>query len=243
MAGKNKIIVELYDLSITEREDDRYGKIVSTGSLSEDDLVDIAVSRRTDLNASTLKAAMDILKEITIEQVANGASVQFGPGFFRLQANGVFIGDNARWDSTQHNLSIQVNPTAAMREAILDTTVEVRGMAASGVVINSITDVTTDEINTRVTPGGALNITGTRIKIAGDDDSVGLFLVKQDSNEAIRIPSSSIAINEPSKITCIVPQNLPTADYKLRITTQFSTNKTLLKKPRSYEADYTLSSS
>jgi len=235
--GKSKVIVELYDLTLTDREDDRYGRIVTTGALTEDDLVNIAVERRTDLNATTMKAAMDILKEIAVEQVANGASVQFGLGYFRLQVNGVFVGDNAPWDSSKHNLSVQVTPVAALRDAIQETSVDVRGMAASGLVINSVTDVASGEVNARVTPGGALNIAGNKIKIAGDAAAVGLFLVKQDSGEAIRVPASSIAINEPSKITCIVPQALPNVDYKLRIATQFSSNKTLLKEPRSFEFD------
>ncbi len=56
---KNNVMVELYDLSITERKDDRFGRVVTTKSLNEDDLIKIAVARRTDLNASTLKASID----------------------------------------------------------------------------------------------------------------------------------------------------------------------------------------
>ena len=36
---KNNVIVELYDLSITERKDDRFGRVVTIKSMNEDDLI------------------------------------------------------------------------------------------------------------------------------------------------------------------------------------------------------------
>ena len=60
---KSSVIVELYDLALTERKDDRFGRVVTAKSLSEDDLVNIAITRRTDLNATTLKSSIEILKE------------------------------------------------------------------------------------------------------------------------------------------------------------------------------------
>ena len=58
----NSVIVDLYDFSITERKDDRFDRVVTTKSMTEDDLINIAVARRTDLNPVTLKASMLIMK-------------------------------------------------------------------------------------------------------------------------------------------------------------------------------------
>ncbi|MEA4982914.1 MAG: DNA-binding domain-containing protein, partial [Paludibacter sp.] len=85
---KNNVIVELYDLSITERKDDRFGRVVTIKSLNEDDLINIAVSERTDLNPNSLRSSMQILKEIAKKQLANGSSVAFGLGYFSLGVNG-----------------------------------------------------------------------------------------------------------------------------------------------------------
>ena len=57
---KNKVMVELYDLAITERKDDRFGRVVTHKSLNEDDLINIAVQRRTDLSPTSLKSTMEI---------------------------------------------------------------------------------------------------------------------------------------------------------------------------------------
>jgi hypothetical protein len=93
-----------------------------------------------------------------------------------------------------------------VRNAVKSIEVEVLGMASSGIYINTLTDVASDEINTETVTDISIN---------------------------------SIIDNEPSKITFIVPADLPAGDYKLSITTQFSAN-VLLKEPRTYIFGYVL---
>ncbi len=237
---KRGVIVELYDLPLTNRKDDRFGRVVITRSLTEDDLVQKAVSRRTDLNAGTMKASLDILREIAVEEMINGASVRFGLGYFSLGVNGVFIGDNAGWDSSQHSLVVHVSPTNYLRTAMKSATVNIRGMARAGIFINSITDVSSGEVNSKLTPGGGVNLTGKKMKISGDNPGVGLSLINQETSEVTAIPKASLLVNEPSKITFVVPASLAAGDYKLNICTQYATAATMLKEPRSYTADYVL---
>jgi hypothetical protein len=100
--------------------------------------------------------------------------------------------------------------------------------------------VTTEEVNTCITPGGAINLVGTRIKIAGEEPGVGLFLIEVNTETEIAIPKTSIPVNDPSKITFIVPADLPAGDYKLKIVTQFSSSGPVLKEARTYVFDYIL---
>jgi len=239
-SDKNSMVVELYDLTLTERKDDRFGRVVTTKSLNENDLINIAVSRRTDLNPSSLRSSMEILKEIAIEEIANGASVSFGLGYYNVGVNGVFIGDNDKWDSSKHSLSVRVTPTADLRTAINTATVDVRGMAKIGTVVNSVTDVTSGEVNTRLTPGGGANIVGNKIKITGENPANGISLTNQATNEVTVIATNAIAVNDPSRITFVIPASLASGDYKLSITTQFSSQSTLLKDPRTSIFDYIL---
>lgn len=237
---KSSVIVELQDLVLTERKDDRFGRVVTTRSLNEDDLVKIAVSRRTDLSATTLKASLEILKQLAIEQIANGASVRFGLGYFNLGVNGVFIGDNARWDPNIHSLNVNVTPVAELRNSVRATSVEVRGLSASGLAINSLIDVASGEENKRLTPGGGVNLTGNKIRINGDAVGVGIALINQATNESIAIPLNALLINEPSRISFVLPASLPAGDYKLSLTTQFSAAQTTLKDARTFLFDYIL---
>jgi hypothetical protein len=234
------VVVELYDLALTQRKDDRFARIITKKSITEDDLIDIAVKRRTDLNASTIRACLNIIRDVAMEEVLNGSSVRFGLSYYQLGVEGVFIGDNAAWDSTQHSLIVNSVPVAELRQKVKATTINLRGMASSGTFINSVTDVTTKLVNSRLTPGGGVNVTGSRIKIAGDSSDIGLSLINQVTNEVVPIPPTALMINEPSKLSFVVPATLPVGDYKLGITTQFSNSSTILKEIRIYVFDYIL---
>jgi hypothetical protein len=240
MAKIFKIFVELYDLLITARKDDRSGRVVSTGSLKADDLIAIAVTRRSDINAATMKASYDILREVALEEVCNGKHVEFGLSYNSLGVEGVFIGDHPAWDREKNRLVFVSTAAADVRQALKSIEVEVLGMASSGLFINTLTDVVSGEVNTRITPGGGVKLTGSKIKVAGDAEGVGIRLTEITTEEVVHIPTTSIPENEPSKIIFIVPPDLPAGDYRLSVTTQFLPNATLLKEPRTYVFDYVL---
>jgi hypothetical protein len=182
MAKLFKVIVELYDLLITARKNDRFGRVVSTGSLKIDDLIAIAVTRRTDLSAATLKASYEILKEIAIEEVCDAKRMEFGLSHYSLAVKGVFIGDHAAWNAAEDSFCLQLTPTAEIRRAVNEITVKVRGMAQSGIYINTVTDVTTGEVHTCITPGGAVNLSGVKIEIIREPATgAGLFLTEVNS--------------------------------------------------------------
>ncbi|MDR1115475.1 MAG: DUF4469 domain-containing protein [Tannerella sp.] len=239
MAKLFKVIVELYELLITSRKDDRSGRVVSTGSLKVDDLIAIAVTRRSDINAVTMKASYEILKEVALEELCNAKQVEFGLSHYGLKVNGVFTGDHPAWKDGEHSLLLSAVATAEAREKVKTIAVDVIGMAASGTYINTLTDVVSGEIDAVITAGGAVNLTGVKIRIAGNAPEVGLHLTEINSGAVVDIPSTSIAVNEPSRITFIVPADLPAGDYKLSLVTQFTSN-TLLKEPRTYVFEYVL---
>ena len=237
---KSGVIVELHDLAITERKDDRSGHVVKTKSLKLDDLVKIAVARRSDLNASTIRSSFELLCDVAEEQLGNGASIDFALVHLSLGVEGVFIGDSAKWDNTIHKLKITATPIARLREFGKRITAIVRGMANTGVVINTVTDVTSGEVNASITPGGAVNLIGSKMKVVGDNPACGITLTNETDGTVTTISVTAIAINDPSKITFVAPTTLSTGDYKLSITTQYSSSGTQLKEPRTYIFDYVL---
>jgi hypothetical protein len=237
---KNTVFVELYDLKFSGRTDDRFGRVATTRSLREEDLINIAVRQGTDLNPTTLRASLDILKKIAIKEIANGASVQFGLGFFGLDARGIFIGDHARWDPAANSLHVRTASSIELRAAIKDVHVKVLGMASSGTIINTLTDKFSREENTLLTPGGGVNLVGRKIRIAGESAENGIRLIEQASGTKYLIPAGSVLVNNPKRVTFIVPPDLPAGDYKLSLTTQFTTGTIMLKEPRTYLFDYVL---
>jgi hypothetical protein len=237
---KSNVFVELYDLTLSDKADDRFGRVITSKSLKAGDLINIAVQRRTDLNPTTLRASLDILKEIAVEEVTNGASVQFGLGFFSLDVKGVFIGDHAAWDPAVHSLHVKTAASVELRQAIKHIHVNVRGMASSGTVINTVRDVASGEENKYITPGGGINLAGNKIKIAGDNPANGIHFINQGDGTETPVPATAILVNDPKKLSFIAPAALTAGDYKLSITTQYAGSATLLKEPRTFVFEYIL---
>jgi hypothetical protein len=235
-----KVFVELYDLILTARKDDRSSRVVSTGTLTIADIIGIAKSRRSDISPEVMLAVYQLLRGVTLEEVLGGKHVEFGLGYNSLRSEGVFIGDHAPWNPEKHRLVLSSIASSDVRGEIKKVEVEVLGMAQSGLFVNTLIDMTTGDENSSITPGGGVNLTGVKIKIAGEKEGVGLYLDEVNTGEEVLIPMTSILLNDPSKIIFNVPADLPAGDYKLKIVTQFSPGAALLKEPRTYIFDYIL---
>jgi hypothetical protein len=107
-------------------------------------------------------------------------------------------------------------------------------------IINSVVDVVTGQVNNKLSSGGPITVSGSKIKIAGDNPANGVSLTNQGTGEVMTVPANTIAVNEPSKVIFVAPHSLEPGDYKLSITTQFSSAAQALKEPRSYTFDYLL---
>lgn len=231
---KNTLLVELYDLAITPGSNKRFGKVLTKKFLKEDDLIAIAVSRRTELNPSTLRAAIDILHEIALEKLLNGASVNFGPGVFKLAVNGAFTTKEPEWNGEEHKVVLQMTPTTQLYQMMEKVEVKVRGMAPVSTCIKTVRELPNGKINESITRGNAVELQGVKLKIAGDDPANGITLTNIVSGEITVIPTANLVANLPKKIIFILPISMKPGDYQLTLTTQFSNGSTLTKQPRSY---------
>jgi hypothetical protein len=187
-----------------------------------------------------IKAAYNLLKAIAIEEVCSGKNVEFGLSHYALVSEGVFIGDHSNWNPEVNKLMISSASTLETRKAMENIEIEVRGMAQSGLCINKLTDVASGKVNEQLTPGGAVNLVGVKIRIAGESPENGIFLTNIGTGDITQIPANSIPINDPSKITFVVPADLSAGDYHLSITTQYSNAAHTLLDPRTFVFEYVL---
>ncbi|MDR2509977.1 MAG: DUF4469 domain-containing protein, partial [Spirochaetaceae bacterium] len=109
---------------------------------------------------------------------------------------------------------------------------------ATGVIISTVTDVKTGAQNSVITAGRNIRIHGARLKIAGDDPSVGLFFEPEAGGPAVAVDASDIVINHPTEIIALAP-NLAPGAYRLRLVTQY-TGAAYLKHPHTAVFDKVL---
>ena len=188
---------------------------------------------RTEYRQETIENILDLADQKKVEAIAEGKSVVDGVGQYIVTVRGSFLGENAQFDATKHSLGVSYTPGQLLRDQLKAVKVICNGLAQTGPVINSITDSVTKSISQVITSGGPAVISGSNIKILGDDPSVGIYLTK-DEEGAVPLKVSVIVHNAPSQLTIMLPAIEAGKLYALSITTQYSGSNKALKTPRSY---------
>lgn len=231
---KQVVAVELYDLPLTQSTGDRYGKVISPSTISEDDLIQLAVERRTDLNPSTLRASLEILSRLAEEKILEGCSVTFGLSHYSTVVNGLFEGDDDRWDADRHSLGLRITPKATLRDQLPTVEVKILGPATTGPVINTITDHASGTVNQQLTPGGVVNIDGKRLKIVGDAPEVGLSLINTTTSDELLLAPGTIFQNTRSQLGILLPTGISPGTYNFKVSTQYSRSHGFKKTVSTY---------
>ena len=236
MAYLHKIKASLHDNVLTEDPNDFIARVAAEKSLSIEDVCQSAADRGgADISASAMGHAVQLwLKEMAY-RLCDGFSIN--AKWFSVQANikGVFNSPNEKFNPEKHTISFDFNQGSLLRKEIGSVEVEITGVAENALSISQVTDIKTGVVNEVLTPNRNLRIQGSKLKIVGDNEAVGVYFINQSTNERTKVDPTDFVNNNPSELIIVIPA-LPPGSYKLEITTQFSSGadpKQLLKKPRS----------
>ena len=128
--------------------------------------------------------------------------------------------------------------TSFGRKELELVTVESLGPKQQVAYIGLVTDTLTDKTDGSITPSDDIRVTGSLIKVAGDDPEIGVYFVPEDGKAPIKV-TRKLTQNDPSQLLVRVPA-LEDGKYTLRIVTQFSVSKYLLKETRTLEYEHLL---
>jgi len=228
----HKIKAYLYDNSLTkDNPNDFIARTVSERSLSVKQICESAVNHGgTDISASAMEHATELFLKEMAYQLCDGFSVNTGYFTANTQIRGVFDSPSETFNSEKHSILFQFNQGEKLRAEIPNIEINILGVADASSAILQVTDVKSGSINDLLTPGRNLKISGTKIKVGGDNPGNGIYFVSTDTNTRTKVEESDVVVNNPSELIVIIP-TLPAGTYKLEIVTQQS-GSTLLKEPR-----------
>ena len=239
MAEFHKMKGWLYDNVLTEDPNDFFLRIATEASLSVDD-VSRSASRRggADVAPAAMTHAVNLwLKELAY-RACDGFSIN--TGWFTVQptVKGVFNSASEKYNPAKHTVAFDFKQGTLMRRELAGVQVQILGVASTGLSIAQVTDVRTGSVNDLLTPGRNLKITGSRLRIIGENPANGITFICFETGERTKVDTQDIAANNPSELMIIVP-NLKEGTYRLEVTTQFSAGggKQLLKEPRTTTFD------
>ncbi|WP_059370412.1 DNA-binding domain-containing protein [Treponema endosymbiont of Eucomonympha sp.] len=231
----------LEDNELTKAEGDIRAQVVNVRSYTAGDIADRIMKIGAGLTRSDVASVLEAAKQVIADIIADGGAVHFDLFNAFPSIQGVFSGADDSFDPAKHRIKANLHAGAALREAVGKIRVKKVAAVLTGTVISSVTDIKTGSVNGALTPGKDAKLSGVKLRIAGEDASVGLYFVPADG-EPVKVDASDLVVNNPGEIIAVIPA-LDAGTYRTRIITQFGSGGKNLKTPHSftYSKDLTVS--
>lgn len=233
----HKIKAYLYDNFLTkDNPNDFTARTVSERSLSVQDICNAAVNRGgADVSASAMAHATELFLKEMAYQLCDGYSVNTGYFTASTTIRGVFDNPSETYNPKKHSILFQFNQGEKLRAEIPTIEVNILGVAEAASAILQVKDIKTGSVNDLLTPNRNLKIIGSKIKIAGEASTNGVFFINTTTLESIVVEASDLVTNNPSELLIIIP-TLVAGTYNLEVVTQYAGSQ-LLKEPRTAKLD------
>jgi len=227
----HRVKAYLYDNLLTEDPNDFTARVSSERTLNVADVCNSAVTRGgASVSAADMEHNVNLFcKEMTY-QLCDGFSVNTGYFTATPLIKGVFNSPTESFNPDKHSVMFLLNQGDLMRKEIPNIEIEIMGVADNSITITQVTDVKTGSVNNVITPNRNLKVKGYKLKLAGDNPSVGVSFIDESGSKAYFVDPSDIVTNNPSELIFITPE-LPAGSYTLRVISQHS-GSVMLKEPR-----------
>lgn len=204
---------------------------VSIGSANEARIIAEMKAEDSGLREETIKHVFELEKRVIKRLLMSGYNVNTGLYYASVSFRGVI--ENSQWNPAKNSIVVNFNVGADLRQTIKNTTVGIIGEKGAAMFVTGVQDAATRAQDASATAGRAFTLTGGKLKIAGTDPSVGITLTDSSGAET-KITEDLYVVNDPSRLTFIIPAGLADGTYELKVTTQFSgSGSKLLKTPHS----------
>ncbi|MFA8435153.1 MAG: DNA-binding domain-containing protein [Marinifilaceae bacterium] len=233
----SKVNVWLYDNLLTADPNDYFGKVKPLGTLNNEAIADEMMKEGTEYQKETLMDILNRSDRIKVAKLAEGYSINTGVYHGRIGVSGAFHGATDRFDPAEHRIIASFTSSADLRQELKKTQVEIVGTATINPVIGKVVDSFTKAEDSTITPNNVLIIRGSKLKVVGESESNGVYLVNQEDNT--RHQCTQIISNEPKELVVMLPA-LEAGNYALEVVTQYSSGHIVTKEPRSTQFDQIL---
>jgi hypothetical protein len=96
-------------------------------------------------------------------------------------------------------------------------------------------DVHSEALNSALTPGNMVRITGSKIKIEGEESACGVWFVNQADSSRTKI-TEYLAVNRGAELVGVIPP-LAAGTYRLEVVTKYTHGTAPLKEARTIVAE------
>ncbi|MDE7140701.1 MAG: DUF4469 domain-containing protein, partial [Treponemataceae bacterium] len=207
--------------------DDCMAQVQDVRSYSQDEVIDLMMRRGTTLTRADVAAVLQVYTEVVGELTADGSAVNTPLFNTSFSVSGVFNGMADMFDRARHSVGVNVNAGTALREAVKSVKTEKTEGANTGPYITEAADVVSGAVNSTVTAGGILRLTGSRLKFDASDEAQGVCLVPDGAGEAVRC--GVVAENKPARVMVMIPADIASGTYYAEVRTKVDASRKPVK--------------
>ena len=221
---------------LTDAPNDYMAQVQEVKSHNIDSITEKMLQGGSTITKTDTLAVLNAFFEVVSQITREGETVNTDLFKTRLSLSGVFDSAADTYDATQHSIRINALPGRLLTEParqISPQKVEATGLLPH---ILQVKDSVSGSVNENLTSGGVVEITGSRLKIAGEDTANGVWFVPE-TGDALK--AATLVYNKPARLIVIAPV-LAASSYTLEIKTQYGGGGTLLRTTRTGSFDKTL---
>ena len=211
---------------LTAAPDDFMAQVQDVRSYTLDEIIDAMMQKGSTLTRADVSAVLQIYGEVCASLIADGNALNTPLVNTALSISGVFNGANDSFDKKRHTVNLNMTAGTALKAAIGKIRCEKTGTASTDPYITEVTDIVSGTVNTTLTKGGVVQLTGSRLKFGAKDASQGIFFIPETGNP---VRAAVIAENKPARVMAIIPADLEAGTYYIEVRTKMDTKGKALK--------------
>ncbi len=192
------------------------------------DIADIIVKERTEFRPETIMNILTMRDKVVTQLLEEGLSVMDGVVQITPRVSGVWETEGAEYDEKIHKRTVDIVPTADLRDVLDAISVKVLGAKEATARITSITDTATGLKDGTITIGDDIIIEGDKLKIDEKDAAQGVFFKAANGTEYKT--TRRLSVNKPSQIIARVPKEVPAGAVTVIVRTKYSSTAKPLKE-------------
>ena len=210
---------------------------VTRNTVTLENLIASISEKNAGVSPYMIQHVAKLLEDEMLSACQNAKAVDvLGLGTLYITVAGSVSGENPG-ESSIPGFKLNFTPSSRAQEAVDSLKVDKVIIADSNPVIDRIINTFNQNEERNLLKGKAVKITGSKLKIFGEDSGIWFAPLDSDGNVSkdeetrLKVSSETISGNKPTSLEVYVPDNITEADYKIVIRTRFCSGCKELKSP------------
>ena len=199
---------------LTPEPNDYMAQVTDSQSYDLQKVIDKMIERGSTLTKADITATMQIYTETICSLLEEGFQINTPLINTSMSISGVFDGATDSFDSSRHNVNINITPGTKLKETLSKVKTQKVEAASTDPFVTEVKDIVSGKVNESLTKGGILQAVGARLKFDNTDEAQGVFLVPE-TGSAVRC--GVVAENKPARVMAMIPADITAGTYYLEI--------------------------